>query len=90
MFSWLYEEISRIDPRIVEHEIKTFLDAKPVRQHLCAMNPRKSPAIKVEIEKLLKVGFIYPIPMTKWVTNPISIDKNQGMIHLCTNFRDLN
>ena len=42
--------MSRIDPFIVEHEIKTYMDAKPVRKRLRAMNPRKAPAIKAEIE----------------------------------------
>ena len=54
------------------------------------MNPRKAPAIKTEIEKLLKVGFIYPIPLTEWVSNPIPVDKKQGAIRICTDFRDLN
>ena len=54
------------------------------------MNPRKTPTIKVEIEKLLKVGFIYPIPLTEWVSNPIPVDKKQGKIHVCIDFRDLN
>ena len=31
IFSWSYKEIPGIDPRIVEHEIKTYLNAKPVR-----------------------------------------------------------
>ena len=62
----------------------------PVRQCLCAVNPRKAPTIKVEIEKLLKVGFIYPIPLTEWVSNLVLVDKKQGVIHICTNFRDLN
>ena len=64
-----------IDPCIVEHEIKTYPKAKPVRQCLRAVNPRKAPAIKAEIEKLLKAGFIYPIPLTEWVLNPVSYDK---------------
>ena len=51
-----------IDPHIVEHEIKTYPNAKPVRQRLRAVNPRKAPAIKAEIEKLLKASFIYPVP----------------------------
>ena len=50
----------------------------------------KAPAINVEIEKLLKAGFIYPIPLTEWVSNPIPVDKNQGAIRICTDFRDLN
>ena len=32
IFAWSYEEILGIDPRIVEHEIKTYPNAKPVRQ----------------------------------------------------------
>ena len=54
------------------------------------MNPRKAPSIKVEIEKLLKSGFIYPVPLMEWVSNPISMDKKQGVIHICTDFRNLN
>ena len=69
-----------IDPRIVAHEIKTYLDAKPIRQCLCSMNPRKAPAIKAKKYKLLKVGFIYLVPLTKWVSNPVLVDKNQGTI----------
>jgi hypothetical protein len=34
VFSWSYEEIPGIDPRIVEHEIMTYPDAKLVRQKL--------------------------------------------------------
>ena len=30
IFVWLYEEMPGIDLRIVEHEIKTYLNAKPV------------------------------------------------------------
>ena len=51
-----------IDPHIFEHEIKTYPNAKPVRQCLRVMNPRKAPTIKAKIEKLLNVSFIYPVP----------------------------
>jgi hypothetical protein len=54
-FSWSYEEILGIDPRIVEHEITTYPDAKPVRQKLHPVNPWKEATIKAEVEKLLKV-----------------------------------
>ena len=64
-----------IDPCIVKHEIKTYPNAKPVRQRLRVVNPRKAPVIKPKIEKLLKAGFIYPIPLTEWVSNPVPVDK---------------
>ena len=79
-----------IDPCIVEHEIKTYLNAKPVRQRLRVVNPRKEPAIKAEIEKLLKYGFIYLVPLTEWVSNLIPVDKKQGAICICIDFHDLN
>ena len=82
--------MSGIDPHIVEHEIKTYPDAKLVRQCLRAVNPRKGPAIKEEIQKLLKVGFIYLVPLKEWVSNLVPMDKKQGAIRICTDFHDLN
>ena len=90
IFAWSYEEMPGIDPRIVEHEIKTYPDAKPVRQKLRPVNPKKAPAIKGEVEKLLKAGFIYPVPLTEWVSNPVPVTKKEGAIRVCTDFRDLN
>ena len=54
------------------------------------VNPCKATVVKAEVEKLLKVVFIYPIALTKWVSNPIPVDKKQGTIHVCTDFHDLN
>jgi hypothetical protein len=79
-----------IDPRIIEHEIRTYLDAKPIRKRLIDVNPRKAPAIKAEVEKLLNVGFIYPVPLTEWVSNLVLMNKKQGTIYVCMDFRDLN
>jgi hypothetical protein len=89
VFAWSYEEMPGINPKIVEHEITTYPDAKPVRKKLHPVNPRKEAAIKAEVEKLLKAGFIYPIHLTQWVSNPVLIDKKQGTIQVCTDFWDL-
>jgi hypothetical protein len=89
VFSWSYEEMPGIDPRIVEDEIMTYPDVKSVWQKLHLLNPRKETTMKDEVEKLLKVGFIYPIQLTQWVSNPMPVNKKQGMIHQCTDFCDL-
>ena len=65
VFAWSYEEMLGIDPSIVVHEIPTYPGAKPVRQRLRPMHPRKAAAIRAEVEKLLNAGFIYPIPLTE-------------------------
>ena len=89
VFSWSYEEMPRIDPSIVEHEIQTYPDAKPVRQKLRPVNLRKATTVKAEVEKLLKAGFIYLIALMEWVSKPVPIDKKQGTIHVFTDFHDL-
>jgi hypothetical protein len=39
---------------------------------------------------LLNVGFIYPIPLTEWVSNPVAVNKKEGKIRFFIDFRDLN
>jgi hypothetical protein len=90
VFAWSYEEMPGIDPDIVIHEIKTYLDDKPVRQCLCLVHPRKATAIKLEVKKLLKADFIYPVALTDWVSNLVPIEKKQGTICVCVDYRDIN
>jgi hypothetical protein len=79
-----------INPHIFEHEIRTYPDAKTVQKLLRVVNPRKAPAIKVEVEELLNVDFIYSVPLNEWVSNPVPVNKNQGTICVCMEFHDLN
>ena len=46
----------------------------------------KAPTIKVEIDKLHRSKFIYPIEYTSWVSNPTPITKKQGTISVCIYF----
>ena len=42
------------------------------------------------MEKILKAGFIYPIALTEWVSNPVPVDNKQGTIRICKYFHELN
>lgn len=46
--------------------------------------------IKVEVEKLLNVGFIYPIPLNEWVSNIVLVTKKHETICVYVDYRDLN
>jgi len=46
--------------------------------------------IKSEVEKLLKDVFIYPFPLTNWVSNIVLVTKKQGTLRVCVDYRDLN
>ena len=90
VFAWTCEEMAGIDPSIVVHKIKTYPNSKPVFQKLRQVHPRKAAAIKEEVEKLLKDGFIYPVPLTGWVSNIVPVNKKQGTVRVCIDFRYLN
>jgi hypothetical protein len=79
-----------LNPSIVENNIDTWLDITPVHQKQQQLHPSKAAAIKAEIDKLRAVGFIYPIAYTSWVSNLVPVNKKQGTIHVCMEFRDLN
>jgi hypothetical protein len=79
-----------IDLDIVVHEIKTYLGAKPIQQRLHPVHPHKAVAIKLEVKKLLKDGFIYPVALTNWVSNIVPINKKQYIIRVCVDYRDIN
>ena len=59
VFFWSYEEMPGINPSIVEHAIQTYPNARPIRQNLRPVNPRKEEVVKAKVEKLLKASFIY-------------------------------
>jgi hypothetical protein len=90
IFGWSYEEMLGIDPAIVVHEINTYPTTKPIWQRLRPVHPRKVAAIKLKVEKLLKDGFIYPVALTEWVSNPVPIDKKGDNIRVCVAYRDIN
>lgn len=77
VFAWSYNEMPSIELSIVEHEIKMYPDVKPVRQRLRQVHPKKAAAMKAKVEKLLHVGFIYPVPPTDWVSNIVPVMKRQ-------------
>ena len=65
-------------------------NVKPVHQRLHPIHPKKFVSIKAEVEKLFLAGFIYPAPLTEWVSNIIPVMKKQGTIRVCVDYQDVN
>lgn len=90
VFALSYKEFPGIDTHIVTHEIKTYPGAHLVWHRIQPIHPWKVLAIKEEVEKLLKDGFIYCVPLTVWVSNLVPVTKKQGIILVYVDYRDLN
>lgn len=79
-----------LDPKVVTHKLNVDPKARPVKQA-----PRKycldiKEKIKVEVNKLLKAGFIEEIKCPEYLANIVPVKKKRGQIRICVDFRDLN
>ena len=62
-------------PKVVQHMIPIWDDAKPMQQRPYDMNPKYETIVKEEINKLLDAGFIYEIEHTIWVSPIVIVTK---------------
>ena len=46
--------------------------------------------VKSELQKLLNVGFIYPISDSQWVSSLVIVPKKRGKWHVFVDYRELN
>ena len=90
VFAWTYHDLKGIPSSIGEHHIVLEPNASPVRQRQHRLNPKYSLLVKEEIDKLLKAGFIYPVPYSEWVSPIVMVLKKNGKVRICQDFRKLN
>jgi hypothetical protein len=86
VFSWSYDDLKDYEKSIFEHIIPLKEGTKPFKQKLRIINPKLKPLVKIELEKLKKVGIIFPIRHLKWHFNPVIASKKIGEIRLCVDF----
>jgi hypothetical protein len=79
-FAWSYKDLKGVPPEVCEHHINLEENAKPVRQRQRRLNPKYSLLVKEEIEKLLEIGFIYPVPYSKWVSPIVIVPKKMAKL----------
>jgi hypothetical protein len=74
-FAWEYTDMRGVHPDTCIHHIYIQPGITPVRQPQRCMNPILKDFVKEELQKLLNVGFIYPISDSKWVSPLVVVPK---------------
>ena len=90
VFAWSYEDMTRIDPEIVQHHIDTHEHMVPFKQKLRRVRTEWLLKIKEEVNKQLKVGFMKLVNQVEWIANVMPVPKKDGKVRMYVDFRDLN
>ena len=88
LFITSYEEIKGFKGEELRIELKD--GVKPVHQILRRMGQEQMMALKEEVDKLLKAGFIYPVETAEWVSPVVVTPKKDGRWRVCVDFKPLN
>ena len=80
----------RIPREVIEHNLKIYLDAKPVRQKPRKQSVERQNFIRDEVGKLLHVGFIEEVYHPEWLANPVVVSKANGKLRMCIDYTNLN
>ncbi|KAK0604950.1 hypothetical protein LWI29_021218 [Acer saccharum] len=76
---WTIVDIKGISPTTYMHHILLEEGMKPSREAQRRLNPNLKEVVKEEVLKLLKVGIIYPISDSKWVSPVHVVPKKSGI-----------
>uniref|UniRef100_A0A2N9EQZ9 Uncharacterized protein n=1 Tax=Fagus sylvatica TaxID=28930 RepID=A0A2N9EQZ9_FAGSY len=80
VFAWQYDEMPRIDPKLVAHSLNVEPGTKPIVQPMRTFHPEVEAQITQEVKKLLSAGFIKPIQHLRWLSNIVPVKKKNSQI----------
>ena len=78
VFTWKYEKMPGLDPKLVTPKLNVDPKAKHVKQLAKKYNLDVEEKIKVEVIKLLKARFIEEIKCPEWLANIVPMKKKCG------------
>nr|XP_051211175.1 uncharacterized protein LOC127328628 [Lolium perenne] len=89
-FAWNYKEMPGLDPRVATHKLAIDPYHRPVKQPPRRLRPEFEDQVIAEVDKLILAGFIKEAKYTRWLANIVPVEKKNGHVRVCQDFRDLN
>ena len=86
VFTWTHSDMASINPVHASHKLNVIPSARPIRQKVRRFHPDRHQVIQVEVDNLLKVGFIIEIKYPEWLTNVVVVPKKGGTWRVCVDY----
>jgi hypothetical protein len=67
--------MSGIPREVIEYKLRINPAFKPIKQKERRYTSERRETIRVEVNKLLEVGFIRPVNYPSWLANPVLVEK---------------
>lgn len=78
IFSWAPEDLSGVDPSIMEHHLNIMADARLVKQKHQHFGPEKDKGIREEVQKLIEAKQVREVCYPTWLSNAVLVPKMSG------------
>jgi hypothetical protein len=75
VFAWSTSDLVVVSKDTIEHRLQVNPNAKPRKQKLQKMSEEKVEDVKVEVQRLLDVGFIREVTYPQWLANVVMVWK---------------
>ena len=89
-FAWSHSDMKGVDPDVMCHRLNIDPRIPARRQKRRPLNPERAQALKDEVDRLIRAGFIREAKYPAWVSNPVLVPKPDSRWRCCVDFTNLN
>ena len=90
VFAWSCEDMQGLDQQFYQHKINLCPNTVSDRQRRYRLNPNYVARVKEDIDKVLWVGFIWPVKWATWISSIVVVLKKHYKLRGCLNYHKLN
>src|SRR6266508_1180978 len=90
VFAWQPSDMPGVPRGVIEHHLAVSPGARPIRQKVRRQALERQDVIQLEVDKLLRAGFIREVRHPNWLANPVVVPKANGKWRVCVDYTDVN